>query len=119
MLIAYTKTLSEVYIIGLPLAIIGFIGALFVKNSKMQTKAEEAAAIQEAKEKAALAAKAEGKTNGEAEKEAEEAGSAMLARGEQQAVQGVSMANAESDAAVEGGVDAQAVLAQHEGKSPV
>jgi len=47
---AYTETLRAVYIIGVPCAILAFIGALFIKNSKMQTKAEEEEAIRKARE---------------------------------------------------------------------
>jgi hypothetical protein len=50
---AYTETLSQVYIIGLPFSILGLIGAICMKNSKMQTKAEETAAIQAMKDKQA------------------------------------------------------------------
>jgi len=108
-----------VYIIGVPLSILGLISALFIKNSKMQTKAEEQAAIQEGKEKAAMTARAAGKSSIEAERVAEKAGEALEAKQEEQAATGLSMANAEQPAAVEGGVDAQAVLANQEGKSPV
>lgn len=51
---AYTETLRAVYIIGVPCAILAFIGALFIKNSKMQTKAEEEEAIRKAREEAAV-----------------------------------------------------------------
>lgn len=47
---AYTQALRNVYIIGVPLAIIAFGGALAIKNSKMQTKAEEEAAIKKSRE---------------------------------------------------------------------
>lgn len=40
-LIAYTKTLSQVYIIGLPLSIIALVGAFVMKNDKMATKEDE------------------------------------------------------------------------------
>ena len=50
---AYTETLRAVYIIGVPCAILAFIGALFIKNSKMQTKAEEEEAIRKAREEEA------------------------------------------------------------------
>jgi hypothetical protein len=63
-LMAYTQALRNVYIIGVPLAIIAFIGAMFIKNSRMQTKAEEEAAIKKSREDAA-GAPAEG---GDAEK---------------------------------------------------
>lgn len=54
-LIAYTETLRDVYIIGVPCGIIAFFAALVIKNSKMPTKEEEQAAM--AKLKAAAAAK--------------------------------------------------------------
>jgi hypothetical protein len=50
---AYTETLRAVYIIGVPCAILAFCGALLIKNSKMQTKAEEEEAIRKAREEAA------------------------------------------------------------------
>ena len=113
---AYTKTTSEVYIIGLPFGVIAVIASLFMKNSKMPTKAEEQAANQEIKEKAAMAARAEGKTGEDVEKAVEEA---VAVRQEEQVAQAISMVNAEPPAAVEGGPDAQVVLAQEEGRSPV
>ena len=64
-LMAYTEALRNVYIIGVPLAIIAFFGALAIKNSKMQTKAEEEAAIKKSREDAAGGGAKEG---GEAEK---------------------------------------------------
>ena len=115
-LVAYTKTVSDVYLIGVPLAFAGTLSALCIKNSRMQTKGEEQAAIQESKEAAAVAARAEGKTSEEVEKEVE---AAAVAKQEEQAAAGIAMVNAEPEAAVDGGVDAQAVLAQQEGKSPV
>lgn len=58
-LMAYTEALRNVYIIGVPCAIIGFIGAMFIKNSKMQSKAEEEEANRVLREKAAGSADAE------------------------------------------------------------
>jgi hypothetical protein len=46
---AYTETLRAVYIIGVPCSILAFFGALLIKNSKMQTKAEEEEAIRQAR----------------------------------------------------------------------
>lgn len=63
-LMAYTQALRNVYIIGVPLAIIALGGALLIKNSRMQTKAEEEAAIKQSRE-AAAGAPVEG---GDAEK---------------------------------------------------
>ncbi|EIW65485.1 hypothetical protein TREMEDRAFT_13495, partial [Tremella mesenterica DSM 1558] len=48
-LMAYTETLRDVYIIGVPCAILGFFGGFLIRNSRMQTKEEEEAAIREAK----------------------------------------------------------------------
>lgn len=41
---AYTETLRVVYLIGLPMAILGLIGGLFIRNGKMPTKADSVAA---------------------------------------------------------------------------
>lgn len=41
--------MRDVYIIGVPLAIVAFAGALLIKNSKMPTKAEEAEQIAKAR----------------------------------------------------------------------
>lgn len=46
---AYTKTLSQVFIIGLPLSILALVGALVMKNDKMATKEEEEKGIADAK----------------------------------------------------------------------
>ncbi|OCF76843.1 aflatoxin efflux pump AFLT [Kwoniella mangroviensis CBS 8886] len=103
---AYTKTLSQVYIIGLPLAVIALAGALILKNDKIATKEEEEAAKQSAKEKEAL----------EAEKEEEiavgtaHAGDASAAV-ESSVPEGVQ--NGERE------VDGAAVLAEKEGRSAV
>jgi len=59
---AYTETLRAVYIIGVPCAILAFCGALLIKNSKMQTKAEEEEAIRKAREEAAAG---DGPVNGD------------------------------------------------------
>lgn len=52
-LIAYTEALRNVYIIGVPLAAIGLMGGLFIKNTRMQTKAQEEEANRLAREKEA------------------------------------------------------------------
>lgn len=52
---AYTEALRNVYIIGVPCAILGFFGALAIKNSKMQTKAEEEESNRLARERVAAA----------------------------------------------------------------
>ncbi|WRT64871.1 uncharacterized protein IL334_001807 [Kwoniella shivajii] len=103
---AYCKTLSQVYIIGLPLAIIAFIGALILKNDKIATKEEEEAAAKSAKEKDAL----------EAQKEQQLA----VATAEVGDAQGAVDASAVSTTqATEREVDSSAVLAEKEGKSAV
>lgn len=53
-MIAYTETLRAVYVIGVPCSILAFFGALLIRNSKMQTKAEEEEAIRIAREEAAV-----------------------------------------------------------------
>lgn len=50
---AYTEALRNVYIIGLPCALLALAGALVIKNSRMQTKEEEEEANRLAREKAA------------------------------------------------------------------
>jgi hypothetical protein len=52
-LIAYTEALRNVYIVGVPYAILALVGALAIKNSKMQSKAEEEEANRLMREKAA------------------------------------------------------------------
>lgn len=52
-LLAYTEALRNVYIVGVPCAILGLAGALAIKNSKMQSKAEEEEANRLMREKAA------------------------------------------------------------------
>jgi flagellar biosynthesis component FlhA len=102
-----------VYILGLPFAFLGFLAALVIKNSKMQTKEEENAAIQAAKEKEAgdkeVAVKdVEAEDEAKQEKEAgwAEATAAVAPQPE---------ATTERIPAV----DSQAALAKHDGKSPV
>ncbi|KAK8846841.1 hypothetical protein IAR55_005929 [Kwoniella newhampshirensis] len=99
---AYAKSLSQVFVIGVPLAVIAFGGALLMKNDKMLTKAEEEAGIAEAKEKAALAAKRE-----------EEIAVGTAGVGDAQAALDAEESETERP------VDAQAVLAEKEGKSAV
>ena len=77
---AYTETLRQVYIIGVPFALLGLAGALCMKNSKMQTKAEEAEALQAAKDKDA----------GVGEKEDVEAKKVVDAEEEERFAEGVS-----------------------------
>lgn len=63
---AYTETLRAVYIIGVPCSVLALCGATLIKNSKMQTKAEEEEAIRQARAEAA--AEDAPKNAGEAEK---------------------------------------------------
>jgi hypothetical protein len=112
-LVAYTESLRDVYIIGVPCAILAFFGALIIKNSKMPSKAEE----QAMKEKAALAKE---QKDGVAPAQAEAAAEAEVVAENV----GIEAANAEGLSAVnplpvQAEVDAQAVLAKQEGKSAV
>ncbi|WWD21836.1 hypothetical protein CI109_106324 [Kwoniella shandongensis] len=66
---AYTKTLSETYIIGVPFGIIALVGALLLDNNKMLTKEQEQAEIAAARERE----QAEKKEAGDGETEAETA----------------------------------------------
>jgi hypothetical protein len=116
-LVAYTESLRDVYIIGVPCAILAFFGALIIKNSKMPSKAEEQAKIQAMKEKAALAKE---QKDGVAPAQAEAAAEAEVVAENV----GIEAANAEGLSAVnplpvQAEVDAQAVLAKQEGKSAV
>ncbi|WWC67872.1 uncharacterized protein I206_101789 [Kwoniella pini CBS 10737] len=101
-LAAYCKTLSQVYIIGLPLAIIALAGALILKNDKIATKEEEEAAKQSAKEKDAL----------EATKE-EELAVATAQVGDAQGAIDASLPSSERQ------IDGAAVIAEKEGRSAV
>lgn len=47
---AYTETLRNVYIIGVPCGILAVLGGLAIKNSKMQSKEQEEEAIRKARE---------------------------------------------------------------------
>ncbi len=108
-LTAYNNTLREVYLIGVPFGITAFIGALCIKNSRMQTKAQEEDAIKAAREKAALG-----------EKPSEQAvRDAVNAESETEIAEGLAAVAPVPQEAVEGGVDAQAVLAEKEGRSAV
>lgn len=118
MLVAYTETLRDVYIIGLPCAILGLLGALLIKNSKMQTKAEEEAAHQKAKEQAALEEGGAGVAAGD-EKANGTRHDAERAEQEEEEAEAIGAVGPVPDGAVEGGVDAQVALANKEGKSPV
>lgn len=101
------------YILGLPFAFLGFLAALVIKNSKMQTKEQENAAIQAAKEKEA-AGKETATDSVEAEDEARQEKEAGWA----EATAAVApQPEATTERIPE--VDAQAALAKHDGKSPV
>lgn len=62
-LYAYTESLRVVYLIGVPMSILGMAGALLIRNSKMPTKAE----VTKAKEAEAPKATAKGDRKLEAE----------------------------------------------------
>ena len=138
-LVAYTESLRDVYVIGIPCGILAALGALCIKNSRMQTKAEELAAIEAAKEKAALEIKDKGQTESPAEAGAEMTGQQPEVK---QVASRFGSAVAELDAAPPGGkgtglssedeeeptlgdervereIDAQVVLAETEGRSAV
>lgn len=53
-LVAYTETMRVVYIIGVPLGVLGIVSGLFIRNSKMPSKEEEMAKNAALKEKEAL-----------------------------------------------------------------
>jgi hypothetical protein len=114
-LMAYTETLRAVYIIGVPCSILAFFGALLIKNSKMQTKAEEEEAIRQAREKAAAEDGAE--SGGDAEKLGKVEDSARVEREEEEAV-ALSAVAPVPDAAVVGGEGEQGAL-HHHGKTAV
>ncbi|OXG42035.1 aflatoxin efflux pump AFLT [Cryptococcus neoformans Bt120] len=80
---AYTKTLSQVFIIGLPLSIIALVGALAMKNDKMATKEEEEKGIADAK--AAQQAKKDEETGVSGVNEQGEEGARGSAEGEPRA----------------------------------
>ncbi|WVN86534.1 uncharacterized protein L203_101700 [Cryptococcus depauperatus CBS 7841] len=50
---AYTKALSQVFVIALPMSLLALGGALLMKNDKMVTKEEEKKSLETAKEEAA------------------------------------------------------------------
>lgn len=106
-LIAYTETLRAVYIIGVPCAIFSFFGALFIKNSKMQTKAEEEEAIRKAREEAAAEEAGGSQTPDDAEKQVKDA---VRAEREEEEAATVAAVAPVPQGAVQGGPDAQAAL---------
>ena len=123
-LMAYTQSLRDVYICGLPFSIIALGAALCIKNSKMQTKAEETAAIQASREKEALAkAKANGEdvvaADGVTSEKAQVITDAQSAQREEATAHTLGGVAPVPTAAVEGGPDAQVVLDQQQGKSAV
>ncbi|OCF40914.1 aflatoxin efflux pump AFLT [Kwoniella heveanensis CBS 569] len=105
---AYTKTLSEVFIIALPMSILALIGALIMKNDKMLTKEEEEANVKNAKEKAAADALRE-----------EENAVATAGSGDAQGAIDANVPQAQSVVEKEREVDGAAALAEKEGKSAV
>ncbi|WWC86979.1 uncharacterized protein L201_001860 [Kwoniella dendrophila CBS 6074] len=105
---AYTKTLSQVYIIGLPLSLLALIGALILKNDKIATKEEEEAAKNSAKEANALQAKKE-----------EELAVATVQVGDAQPAINSTLPSTQTQPNVERELDGQAVLAEKEGRSAV
>lgn len=116
---AYTETLRVVYLIGVPAAALALGGALLIRNSKMQTKAEEQAAIDAARQKEALAkggvdAEEKGKVDGEGD-----VADAEADRREEEAAIDTSAVAPVPEGAVEGGPDARAVLDTQQGKSAV
>lgn len=114
-MIAYTETLRAVYIIGVPCSILAFVGALFIKNSKMQTKAEEEEAIRKAREEAAADDKT-ATTPGDAEKDIKDA---VRAEREEEEATAMTAVGPVPDGAVGGGVDAEAALGDKRAKHAV
>ena len=124
-LVAYFQSLRDVFIIGVPFSLIGIGGGLIMKNSRMQTKAEEEFDIQASREQEAIA-KAHSAGGGKGRKEAndggvswggadrrmEEALSARREGGDSAVLQGEGVA-------ADNGIDARVVLDQHVGESPV
>ncbi|KAK8846517.1 hypothetical protein IAR55_005603 [Kwoniella newhampshirensis] len=96
---AYTKTVSEVYIIGVPLGIIGLAGALIMKNGKMLTKEQEQNELAAGRERAAAAAAA--------------------AQEENKNQAGIVVSGPSDGAAENQTADGQAVSAEKEGKTAV
>ena len=115
-LVAYTETLRLVYILGLPFAVLGLLSGLLMKNSKMQSKEEEMAAIAAAKEKAAQA-NASGE-KADALKAEEGAADAERAEEEAEIAEGTA-AVAPLPALAGPGSDARVLVDKQEGRSPV
>ncbi|ORY27750.1 major facilitator superfamily domain-containing protein [Naematelia encephala] len=121
-LTAYIDALRKVYIIGVPVAFVGILGALMIKNEKMQTKAEEEAAILKAREGTAPASKGDdtaadetstshAATHSDAEKGA--IADAVDAEREEEEAQAIGAgAGTVPEAAVNGGLDARQELGQ-------
>ena len=141
---AYTETLRLVYVIGVPAAGLALAGALLIRNSKMQSAAEEKTAIAAAREKEALAAGDIGAAEkGGADAEVLEKGGVVGAAPDAAtaaaaaAAEGDAKMEAESDrreaeeavtmgavapvpeGAVDGGLDARALLDTQQGRSAV
>ncbi|WWD22099.1 hypothetical protein CI109_106588 [Kwoniella shandongensis] len=104
---AYTKTLAQTFMIGVPLGIIAFGGAMIMKNDKMLTKEEETAAINGAKDKAAAADAANAKQE-------EEIAVGTAGVGDAQGA-----VDANNEASAEREFDEDAALAEKEGRSAV
>jgi hypothetical protein len=96
-LIAYTEALRSVYIIGVPLAAIGLVGALCIKNTRMQTKEQEEEANRLAMEKEAGGAATVGDADAEKAMVAEES----RAEREEDIAVGTALTNAEPAGVVE------------------
>lgn len=106
-MIAYTETLRAVYIIGVPCSVLAFVGALFIKNSKMQTKAEEEEAIRKAREEAAADAAGSAEGPVDAEKQVKDA---VRAEREEEEATAIAAVAPVPQGAVQGGTDAQSAL---------
>lgn len=91
------------YILGLPFAILAFLGGLWIKNSKMASKEEEMASIQKIKEKAALDAQ-----------EKKDLEDAVVAGREERIAEDITAVAPQVTVS-----DPQALLDKHEGKSVV
>lgn len=111
---AYTETLRAVYIIGVPCSILAFAGSLLIKNSKMQTKAEEEEAIRKAREEAAADEKSG--DAGDAEKQVKDA---VRAEREEEEAEVMTAVGAVPDGAVHGENDAERALGDKPAKHSV
>ena len=124
-LVAYTRSLQDVYIMGVPFAALGLAGALIIKNDRMQTKAEEDSAIASAREKealakAALSAPATGAAPADtATVEKAAIRDAQADENEEEEAFAVAGVAGVPPAVVDGGPDARVVLDTQQGKSPV